>query len=634
MRSPLDLKEIMKKINHIFKIKLFQIFILIILDVILFCATAFLSLQLRFDFQNIPVYFISNAKNTLIADSIITIFMFFFFGLYTSVWRYASVTELLQVVLACITSESISYLYKIAFHIAMPTSYFIIHALLMTLAIGWFRYSYRIAKSIYARFTDKFKTKKTIIVGGGDAGRLLIDEIYRNQTDFDAKIVCIIDDNKQRKGSRIRGVPVYGGRSQIKAAVEKYNADEVIIAIPSASKNTISSIVKECQKTKCEIKILPSIHLSMNQKVPSLTANIRPLSYEDFLGRDQVVVDSEEIKNSLKGQVVLVTGGGGSIGSELCRQIAKSEPEKLIIFDIYENNAYEIQQELLTKHPELNLHTIIGSVRDYDRMEKVFIEFQPNQIFHAAAHKHVPLMEVSPNEAVKNNCLGTLNVCKLAKKYKTQKFVLISTDKAVRPTNVMGATKRICEMIIQAYDKLTKDTEYVAVRFGNVLGSNGSVIPLFLKQIESGAAVTVTHKEVRRYFMTIPEAVGLVLTASIFAKGGEIFVLDMGKPVKIYDLAKKLIKYKGLEPGKDVKIKITGLRPGEKLYEEILMDEEGLKETPNKLIHIGQPLKIPETFLDNLDKLIAFSSKNESKIKEKVAEIVPTYKIDKERIGK
>ena len=624
----------MKKINQVFKIKFFRTLTLVILDAILFCTTAFLSLFLRFDFQDVPANFISNMGQWLTLDASITIVVFLTFGLYSSVWRYASIAELLQVIAACIFSESISYIYKAILNINIPTSYFIIHVLLMMIAASWTRYSYRIFKSIYIGVSRRFKTKKTIIVGGGDAGRLLIDEIYRNQTDFDAKIVCIIDDNKQRKGSRIRGVPVYGDRSQIKAAAEKFNAEEIIIAIPSASKANISSIVKECQKTKCEIKILPSIYLSMNQEIPNLTANIRPLSYEDFLGRDQVIVDSEEIKNSLKNQTILVTGGGGSIGSELCRQIAKSEPEKLIIFDIYENNAYDIQQELLAKHPNLDLRTIIGSVRDYDRLEKVFIEFQPNQIFHAAAHKHVPLMEVSPNEAVKNNCLGTLNVCKLAKKYKTQKFVLISTDKAVRPTNVMGATKRICEMIIQAYDKLTKDTEYVAVRFGNVLGSNGSVIPLFLKQIENGEAVTVTHKEVRRYFMTIPEAVGLVLTASIFAQGGEIFVLDMGKPVKIYDLAKKLIKYKGLEPGKDIKIKITGLRPGEKLYEEILMDEEGLKETPNKLIHIGQPLKIPADFLKNLDNLITLSSKNEYGIKEKVAEIVPTYKIDKERTGK
>lgn len=624
----------MKKIKHILKAKLFQIILLIALDSIIFSCVSFLAILLRFDFNNIPNEFFLNIRNLLWLDILITLAVFAGFGLYISIWRYASVNELLQIVPACFISEAIIFLYKNILHIKMPTSYFIIHTLFMILAVSLIRYSYRIARFIYLNSLNKRKTKNTIIVGSGEAGRMLIDEISRNNNEFDEKIVCVIDDNKNRKGSRIKGIPIFGNRRLIKNAAEKFNADEIIIAIPSASKSVIAEIVKECQKTKCEIKILPSIHLSMNQRTTSLISNIRPLSYEDFLGRDQVEVNFDEIKDSLNGQKVIVTGGGGSIGSELCRQIAKCNPMELVIIDIYENNAYEIQQELLTEYPELNLHVIIGSVRDYDRMNEVFFKHQPDQVFHAAAHKHVPLMEVSPNEAVKNNCLGTLNICKLAKKYKTKKFVLISSDKAVRPTNVMGATKRICEMMIQAYDKLTKDTEYVAVRFGNVLGSNGSVIPLFLKQIENGGVVTVTHREVRRFFMTIPEAVGLVLSASILAKGGEIFVLDMGEPIKIYDLAEKLIRYKGLEPGKDVKIKISGLRPGEKLYEEILMDEEGLKETPNKLIHIGKPLRIPETFLKNLDDLIADAYKNEDGIKEKVAKIVTTYKIDKEGSGK
>ncbi len=617
----------MKKIAHILKSKATQIIALMVSDVALLSLISFFALYLRFDFHVVPEIFLINAWRWLMVDISIFVLLFSIFDLYTFVWKYASILELLHIIAACSLSEILIYSYKIFFNIHMPTSYFVVHVASTILIISGTRYLNRIIESVRFNIKNIFKTKRAIIIGGGDAGRLLVDEISRNQTDFDLKIVCIIDDDKNRKGSRIRGIPVYGNRSKIKEAAEKHHADEVIIAIPSASKNTISSIVKECQKTKCEIKILPSIYLSMNQKTAKLATNIRPLSYEDFLGRDQVIVDSEEIRNNLKDQSILVTGGGGSIGSELCLKIAKCEPNRLIIFDIYENNAYDIQQELLSKYPDLNLCTIIGSVRDYDRVEKVFLEFHPDQIFHAAAHKHVPLMEVSPNEAVKNNCLGTLNVCKLAKKYKTKKFVLISTDKAVRPTNIMGATKRICEMIIQAYDKLTEDTEYVAVRFGNVLGSNGSVIPLFLKQIENGGAVTVTHKEVRRYFMTIPEAVGLVLTASIFAEGGEIFVLDMGEPVKIYDLAKKLIRYKGLEPGKDIQIKITGLRPGEKLYEEILMDEEGLKETPNKLIRIGQPLKIPNTFLNSLENLISIANKNERNIKKQVAQLVPTYKM-------
>ena len=362
-----------------------------------------------------------------------------------------------------------------------------------------------------------------------------------------------------------------------------------------------------------------------------LMQSVKDLSYEDFLGRDQIVTDINEITNSIEDKTVMVTGGGGSIGSELCRQIAKCSPKKLIIFDIYENNAYDIQQELIrTYGNKLNLEAIIGSVRDYDRLEKVFQEENLDLVFHAAAHKHVPLMEVSPNEAIKNNCLGTLNVAKLCDKYKVSKMVLISTDKAVRPTNVMGASKRICEMIVQTLNKQSKNTDYVAVRFGNVLGSNGSVIPLFLKQIEKGGPVTVTHKKITRFFMTIPEAVSLVLQASVYAEGGEIFILDMGQPVKIYDLAKQLIKYKGYEPDVDIKIEITGLRPEEKLYEEILMDEEGLKETPNKLIHIGQPIKMNEKkFLKDLDSLIESAYENKDDIKDKVAKLVPTYTVDK-----
>ena len=395
--------------------------------------------------------------------------------------------------------------------------------------------------------------------------------------------------------------------------------------MPSISKEKLELIADEHQKTKCNIKILPKVYEMMDK--PTMK-EVRQLSYEDFLGRNEIVVDVNEISSSITGKVVLVTGGGGSIGSELCRQVAKCNPKHLIVFDIYENNAYDIEQELIREYPNLKLSTIIGSVRDYDRMEKIFKEFKIDQVYHAAAHKHVPLMEVSPNEAIKNNCLGTLNTVKLADKYKVKKFVLVSTDKAVRPTNVMGASKRICEMIIQSYDKISK-TDFVAVRFGNVLGSNGSVIPLFLKQIENGGPVTVTHKEITRFFMTIPEAVSLILQAGVYAHGGEIFVLDMGKPVKIYDLAKRIIRFKGLEPDVDIKIKITGLRPGEKLYEEILMEEEGLKETPNKLIHIGSPIEFNEKkFLKDLDRLIYHAYKNRNDIKYKVAEIVDTYKVD------
>ena len=475
-------------------------------------------------------------------------------------------------------------------------------------------------------YREKNGLTNTMIIGAGEAGRMLITKIYNNKTNFKNKVCCIIDDDKNKIGSYIKNIPVVGSRKEIKENVDKYNIEEIIIAMPSINREKLNLIIDECQKTKCEIKTLPSLSELVGK--PTMK-KVRPLSYEDFLGRKEIVVNINEISSSLKDKKIIVTGGGGSIGSELCRQIAKCRPKELIIFDIYENNAYEIEQELKRVYPHLNLKTIIGSVRDYDRLENVFKEYKPEYVFHADAHKHVPLMENSPNEAIKNNCLGTLNTVKISDKYKVKKFVLISSDKAVRPTNVMGATKRICEMIIQAYDKKSK-TDYVAVRFGNVLGSNGSVIPLFLKQIENGGPVTVTHKNITRYFMTIPEAVSLILQAFCYAEGGEIFVLDMGEPVKIYDLAKKLIRYKGYEPNVDIPIKITGLRPGEKLYEELLMEEEGLKATPNKLIHIGKPIEMDDAkFFKKLDKLITASYKNNNDIKEKVATIVDTYTIDK-----
>ena len=475
---------------------------------------------------------------------------------------------------------------------------------------------------------NNISTINTMIIGAGEAGRLLINEIGNNPTNFSNKVRCVIDDNKNKIGTYIRGIPIVGSRNDIEVNCDKYNIKEIIIAMPSISKEKLSLIVDECQKTKCNIRILPNISEMIGK--PSMK-KVRQLSYEDFLGRNQVIVNDSEISDNIRNKVIIVTGGGGSIGSELCRQIAGCRPSKLIIFDIYENNAYDIEQELIRNYPGLDVIAVIGSVRDYDRLEVVFKKYNPSVVFHAAAHKHVPLMEVSPNEAVKNNCLGTLNTVKLAHKYKVNKFVLISTDKAVRPTNIMGATKRICEMIIQTYNKKS-DTDFVAVRFGNVLGSNGSVIPLFLKEIDNGGPVTVTHKDITRYFMTISEAVSLVLQAYVYAKGGEIFVLDMGKPVKIYDLAEKLIRFKGLEPNVDIKIKITGLRPGEKLYEEMLMAEEGLEATPNKLIHIGKPIKINGTkFIKDLNKLIDDAYKNGDNIKEKVAMIVDTYKIDRRK---
>ena len=614
------------KAKIVFNKKVPRILILAFFDIVSVALASYLALWMRFDFQQVPESFIHSVIYYLPIDCLIVIAIFAIAGLYTSVWRYASIPELISVIIACIFADAAIFAYKYISGLPVPTSFWFIFVVLLIVFTCGIRYSYRIGRAIAHTLPNKKRSTNTMIIGGGEAARMLIDEIERNEQYRDTNVCCIIDDDKQKQRTRIRGIPIVGSSREIHAAALKYKIDQIIIAIPSAGKETIAKIVTECQKTKCEIKILPAIYITMDQKANSVFSQIRPINYEDFLGRDQITVNDTEITDSLTGKVILVTGGGGSIGSELCRQIAKANPKLLIIFDIYENNAYEIQQELYRNYPDINLETIIGSVRDYARLEKVFAEFHPDQVYHAAAHKHVPLMERSPNESIKNNCLGTLNTVKLADKYGVKKFVLVSTDKAVRPTNIMGASKRICEMIIQAYDKKSK-TDYVAVRFGNVLGSNGSVIPLFMKQIDNGGPVTVTHKDVMRYFMTIPEAVGLILQASVYADGGEIFVLDMGKPVRIYDLAKKIIRYKGLEPGKDIEIKITGLRPGEKLFEEMLMDEEGMKETPNKLIHIGKPLDIDKNFLASLDKLIDSAQHNRDDIKELTAAIVKTYKV-------
>lgn len=616
----------MTKIKNIITQKRIRIAMFIVLDILAMTMCSSLSIGLRFDFHDIPNIYIDNIYNYLLIDSIIIVAIFSIFKIYKSMWSYASITELINIILACSSYELIEFIYKQIINVNMPRSYYLIKLILLYIFISSIRYSYRIARTMRDYYREKNGLTNTMIIGAGEAGRMLITEIYNNKTNFKNKVCCIIDDDKNKIGSYIKNIPVVGSRKEIKENVDKYNIEEIIIAMPSINREKLNLIIDECQKTKCEIKTLPSLSELVGK--PTMK-KVRPLSYEDFLGRKEIVVNINEISSSLKDKKIIVTGGGGSIGSELCRQIAKCKPKELIIFDIYENNAYEIEQELKRVYPYLNLKTIIGSVRDYDRLENVFKKYKPEYVFHAAAHKHVPLMENSPNEAIKNNCLGTLNTVKIADKYKVKKFVLISTDKAVRPTNIMGATKRICEMIIQAYDKKSK-TDYVAVRFGNVLGSNGSVIPLFLKQIENGGPVTVTHKNITRYFMTIPEAVSLILQAFCYAEGGEIFVLDMGEPVKIYDLAKKLIRYKGYEPNVDISIKITGLRPGEKLYEELLMEEEGLKATPNKLIHIGKPIEMNDKeFFKKLDKLISASYKNNNDIKEKVTTIVDTYTIDK-----
>ena len=618
----------MKKAKNFLGKRIPRIILFVFLDIFSLLLTSYLALWIRFDMADIPQKFAINLLKSIPLDILLMGIIYGALGLYTSVWQYASIPELINIVIGTLALDLFSFGLQGIIGITLPRTFFVIHCIWMIAFVCFTRYAYRLSRYIIKGVDFNNEKIRTMIVGAGDAARLLIDEVARNQY-FQNKIVCLIDDSKNKKGAKIHNIPVVGTRKDIEEMVYKYNVKEIIIAIPSAGKEEVAKIVKECQKTDCQVKILPSIVAEMDEKSGSFIQNIRPISYEDFLGRDQIVVNNEEISDSILGKTILVTGGGGSIGSELCRQIAKAKPELLIIFDIYENNAYDIQQELLRNYPELNLKAIIGSVRDYKRLEKVFQEYQIDTVFHAAAHKHVPLMEVSPNEAIKNNCLGTLNTVKLADKYGVKKFVLISTDKAVRPTNIMGASKRICEMIVQSYNKISK-TDYVAVRFGNVLGSNGSVIPLFLKQIEAGGPVTVTHKDITRYFMTIPEAVSLVLQASVYASGGEIFVLDMGKPVKIYELAKQIIRYKGFEPGRDIEVKITGLRPGEKLYEEMLMEEEGLKETPNKLIHIGKPLAIKDSFLEDLEQLIAVAQQNGPDIKKYTAKLVTTYKPQKE----
>ena len=466
-----------------------------------------------------------------------------------------------------------------------------------------------------------------MLVGAGEAGRSLIQEI-QNSRYLDQKICCVIDDNNRKIGRYILGIRVVGNRYAIKRNVERYGIEQIIIAIPSAGSRKLRPVLDICKDTGCELKILPGIYQLVNGEVN--VSKLRPVNIEDLLGREEINVNMDEIMDYVSGKTILVTGGGGSIGSELCRQIAAHKPARLIIFDIYENNAYDIQQELKMKYPNLKLTVLIGSIRDEERVETIFGKYRPDIIYHAAAHKHVPLMEASPNEAIKNNVLGTYNLVLAADRWKVKKFVQISTDKAVNPTNIMGASKRVCEMIIQSFNKHS-ETDFVAVRFGNVLGSNGSVIPLFKKQIAAGGPVTVTDPEIIRYFMTISEAVSLVLQAGVYAKGGEIFVLDMGEPVKILDLAKNMIRLSGYTPDKDIAIEFTGLRPGEKLYEELLMDEEGMTETPNKLIHIGHPIDVDEEKLYYALQVMEEAAANETDdMRLLMQSIVSTYHIKAE----
>ena len=540
--------------------------------------------------------------------------------LYNRVWTYASVGELYDCAKSAVITEAIYMAYKMLLGINMFRSYYPFNFLIMGMLLGMSRISIRIIRGMEKRRNKKGDTRNVMIIGGGAAATMLIKEYQLSKRRIN--VCCIIDDNPEKKGKRLNDILIIGGREHIVDAAEKYDVDEIVIAIPSAPPAEIRDIIQICQQTKARVRVLPAIASTLTD---SLSSAVRDVNYEDLLGRDSVIIKNPELHEFIHDKVVMVTGGGGSIGSELCRQIVANEPKKLLIVDIYENSTYELEMELRRYYPNADFEVLIASVRDYERLDTIFAKYRPDVVYHAAAHKHVPLMENSPNEAIKNNCLGTLNLAKVSDKYGVKRFVMISTDKAVRPTNVMGATKRICEMIVQTYNKRS-DTEFVAVRFGNVLGSNGSVIPLFLKQIEAGGPVTLTHREITRFFMTIPEAVSLVLTAGLMAKGGEIFILDMGEPVKIYDLACNLIRMKGYEPEKDIKIEVVGLRPGEKLYEELLMDEEGLQETENQKIHIGKPIDLDEEeFLARLDRLIEKAEDNMAGIRTDIKEICPTY---------
>lgn len=653
---------------------------LVVYDVIAINFAFFFGLWLRFDlqFSKIPREYFSAFLKFAPFYTVFTILVFAFRHLYNSLWRFASFNELTRIIEATVITGTFHIIGITVFVLRMPLSYYIIGICMQFGLTTVVRFGYRFINLERTRREKNAHIKHNVmIIGAGAAGMAVLREL-RSSMELNSKACCVIDDNSNKWNRLIEGVPIVGGRDSIMQAAKQYDIDMIMFAIPSASAQEKRDILNICKETHCELKSLPGIYQMATGEV--LLSKMKPVAVEDLLGRDTIKVNMDEIFQYLKGKTILVTGGGGSIGSELCRQIAAHEPKQLIIFDIYENNAYEIEQELKRKYGEkLNLVVLIGSVRDSRRINMVFEKYKPDIVYHAAAHKHVPLMETSPNEAIKNNVIGTYKTAYAALKHGTQRFVLISTDKAVNPTNIMGASKRLCEMVIQSMDAVSKSgridflpflhahpdkkidgqvvadpidymavddyankddlipvdtvadekrkgTQFVAVRFGNVLGSNGSVIPLFKKQILAGGPVTVTHPDIVRYFMTIPEAVSLVLQAGTYAAGGEIFVLDMGEPVKIDTLARNLIKLSGYEPDTDIKIRYSGLRPGEKLFEEKLMAEEGMKRTKNDLIHIGQPIPFDTTeFLHQLEELAEASYENSENIVEMVEEIVTTF---------
>ena len=615
----------MKEIKRPFHAqKALRVACLVLADLILINLSAFLALYIRFEFDFRQLYATTFLRDMLIyagINSACTILIFHILKLYNSLWEFASVSELVRTALGCFFSAVFYMVGMFMLHLTVPRSFPAIYMLILCLLCGALRLSYRCVRRTRAGLHSEGE-KRTMLIGGGQAGAIALRE-FQTSPRSENKVVCIIDDAPNKVGSYLGGVKIVGGRSAIARMAEKYDIDEIILAIPSASRQEKLQILNYCHNTSCTLRTLPGICQLANGEVR--IEQIREVDIEDLLGRETVKIDLDEVAAYITGKTVLVTGGGGSIGSELCRQAAAQRPKRLIIFDIYENNAYDIQMELRRTHPELDLVVLIGSVRDRERVMQVFDRYRPDLVCHAAAHKHVPLMETSPFEAIKNNVFGTYNVAQAADRFGTQRFILISTDKAVNPTNVMGASKRLCEMIVQMMNDRSA-TEYVAVRFGNVLGSAGSVIPLFRKQIRSGGPVTVTDKRVIRYFMTIPEAVQLIFQAGAYARGGEIFVLDMGEPVRIDDLARNMIRLSGFEPDVDIPIVYTGLRPGEKLYEELLLSGEGMQKTKNDLIYIGHEIAFdPAAFEENLMLLRAIPESDEPALRAKLRELVPTF---------
>lgn len=601
--------------------------LLVLYDLFAVYMAAFFALFVRFEFKiggSFTTY-MERFHKYYIVVAILSLIVFYFMRMYTSLWTYAGMNEMVNIAVACVISSILQIVvatYIIPFGSTMPRSYYLLYGGFLFVLEFISRFAYRALRSFINHRAEQRMKTNVMVVGGGNAGEMLIREIT-NSCYVNKRVVCIVDDTPSKIGRYIHGIKVVGNRHAIPRAVKEYDVHEIMIAIPSASAQEIKEILDICKETGCELKRLPGIYQLVNGDIS--VAKLKEVDVNDLLGREPVSVDISSIMDYVSGKVVLVTGGGGSIGSELCRQIAAHNPKRLVIVDIYENTTYDVQNELKRKFPNLNLAVLIASVRNTKRIDLIFETYRPDIVYHAAAHKHVPLMEDSPNEAVKNNVLGTWKVVQAADKWRVKRFVMISTDKAVNPTNIMGATKRVCEMIVQTYNNRSR-TEFVAVRFGNVLGSNGSVIPLFKKQIEQGGPVTVTHPDIIRYFMTIPEAVSLVLQAGAYAKGGEIFILDMGDPVRIADLARNLILLSGHKPDVDIRIEFTGLRPGEKLYEEKLMAEEGMQKTENKLIHIGYPIQLDEDkFLMQLENLRNYVVEEPEDIREWIREIVPTY---------